>query len=68
MFNCYKRGLSYIENTLWQKSWMNQGIPLSWVCTGNALSNQWNRDDKETTLPVWPALPHEDSTSQGDQP
>ena len=37
--------------TLWQKlSWMNQGIPLSWGCTGNALSNQRSIDDEETLL------------------
>ncbi len=28
---------------------MNQGIPLSWGCTGNALSNQQCIDDDETT-------------------
>ncbi len=28
---------------------MNQGIPLSWGCTGNALSNQRSIDDEETT-------------------
>ena len=28
---------------------MNQGIPLSWGCTGNALSNQLSIDDEETT-------------------
>ncbi len=27
---------------------MNQGIPLSWCCTGNAWSNQQSIDDKET--------------------
>ncbi len=32
---------------------MNQWIPLSWGCTGNALSSQWSIDDKETTLPGW---------------
>ncbi len=28
---------------------MNQQIPLSWGCTGNALSNQQSVDDEETT-------------------
>ncbi len=28
---------------------MNQGMPLSWGCIGNALSNQRSIDDEETT-------------------
>ena len=29
---------------------MNHGIPLSWGCTGNTLSNQWSIDDEQTTF------------------
>ena len=31
---------------------MNQGIPLSLGCTGNALSNQRSIDNEETTHPL----------------
>ncbi len=30
---------------------MNQGIPLSWGCTGNALSNQRSIDNEDKALP-----------------
>ncbi len=40
--------------TLWsKKGWINQGIPFSWGCTGNALSNQWSIDNEEITFFTW---------------
>ena len=57
--------LFFILYTLTKKSWMNQGILLSWGCTGNALSNQWSIDNEETTCSLDKPLP--DQSRKGEK-